>query len=148
MEVSKATNFVIDWFETNEMVNTVTVRPQTEIDFEKSNIYPLVNVDLTVLNPIGAVHRLTYSISVFQQRDIKPTINIDNKQLNTNMIDNLNETYSIASKFINWIRSFHNDADIDVFEVTDVIPSKNAFTNGLDGVTFSITLEVPDTSNC
>lgn len=148
MEVSIVTNFIIDKFESDSLVNTITVKPQTEIDFEKSNIYPLVNVDLTTLNPIGAVHRFTYSISIFQQRDIEPTINLDNKLLNTNMIDNLNETYSIASRFINNIRNFYNDEDVDVFGVTDVIPSKNAFTNGLDGVTFNITLEIPDLTGC
>lgn len=148
MEVSIVTNFIIDKFESDSLVNTITVKPQTEIDFEKSNIYPLVNVDLTTLNPIGAVHRFTYAISIFQQRDIEPTINLDNKLLNTNMIDNLNETYSIASRFINNIRNFYNDEDVDVFGVTEVIPSKNAFTNGLDGVTFNITLEIPDLTGC
>lgn len=148
MEVSIVTNFIIDKFESDSLVNTITVKPQTEIDFEKSNIYPLVNVDLTTLNPIGAVHRFTYTISVFQQRDTEPTINLNNKLLNTNMIDNLNETYSIASRFINNVRNFYNDKDVDVFEVTEVIPSKNAFTNGLDGVTFNITLEIPDLTGC
>lgn len=148
MEVSIVTNFIIDRFRANTLVNTISVKPQSEIDFEKSNIYPLVNIDLTALQPLESVHQMTFNITVFQQRDTKPTINLDNKLLNTNLIDNLNETYSIASKFINYIRSFNNDEDIEVISITEVIPLKNALTNGLDGVTFNITLEIPDLTGC
>lgn len=148
MEVSIVTNFIIDRFRANTLVNTISVKPQSEIDFEKSNIYPLVNIDLTALQPLESVHQMTFNITVFQQRDTKPTINLDNKLLNTNLIDNLNETYSIASKFINYIRSFNNDEDIEVISTTEVTPLKNALTNGLDGVTFNIVLEIPDLTGC
>lgn len=148
MEVSIVTNFIIDRFRANTLVNTISVKPQSEIDFEKSNIYPLVNIDLTALQPLESVHQMTFNITVFQQRDTKPTINLDNKLLNTNLIDNLNETYSIASKFINYIRSFNNDEGIEVINITEVIPLKNALTNGLDGVTFNIVLEIPDLTGC
>lgn len=148
MEVSIVTNFVIDRFRANTLVNTISVKPQSEIDFEKSNIYPLVNIDLTALQPIESVHQMTFNITVFQQRDTKPTINLDNKLLNTNLIDNLNETYSIASKFINYIRSFNNDEDIEVISISEVTPLKNVLTNGLDGVTFNIVLEIPDLTGC
>ena len=148
MEVSIVTNFIIDRFRANTMVNTISVKPQSEIDFEKSNIYPLVNIDLTALQPLESVHQMTFNITVFQQRDIKPTINLDNKLLNTNLIDNLNETYSIASKFINYMRSFNNDEDIEVISISEVTPLKNVLTNGLDGVTFNIVLEIPDLTGC
>lgn len=148
MEVSIVTNFIIDRFRANTMVNTISVKPQSEIDFEKSNVYPLVNVDLTALQPIESVHQMTFNITVFQQRDIKPTINLDNKLLNTNLIDNLNETYSIASKFINYMRSFNNDEDIEVISISEVTPLKNVLTNGLDGVTFNVVLEIPDLTGC
>lgn len=148
MEVTTVTNFVLDRFKDNPLTNTLSVMKQSEIDFNKANIYPLVNVDLIQSDIIGNVHRLNYIITIFQQRDSKPTMNLDNKLLNTNMIDNLNEAYFIATKFINNVRSFNNDDDIDIFFVSPITFLKNVGTQLLDGVTFTITLDIPDSTGC
>ena len=107
-----------------------------------------MDIDLNQSEVLETVHRFYYIIHIYQQRDIEPKVNLDNKLLNTNMIDNLNETYSIATKLINNVRSYNNDLDIDVVQVTPVEMLKNVSTNLLDGVTFTIVLEIPNTTGC
>ena len=148
MELSIATNFLIERFQDNPLVNTISCMKQTEIDHNKANIYPLVNIDLNQSEVLETVHRFYYIIHIYQQRDSEPRTNLNNKLLNTNMIDNLNETYSIATKLINNVRSYNNDLDIDVVQVTPVEMLKNVSTNLLDGVTFTIVIEAPNTTGC
>lgn len=148
MELSIVTKYVIEEFRKNPLVNTISVSKQSEIDFNKANIYPIVNIDLISSDIVGNVHRFTYVIHILQQRDLKSETNLDNKLLNTNMIDNLNETYSVATKFINNIRSYNNEFDIDVFFVTPITMLKYNYSNLLDGVTFSVTLDIPDSTGC
>lgn len=148
MEVSTTTNFVIEKFRENPLVNTISVSKQTEIDHNKANIYPLVNIDLVQSEVLETSHRMYYTVHIYQQRDSEPRTNLDNKLLNTNMIDNLNETYMIASKFINNVRSYNNEHDIDVYQVSTVEMLKNVSTNLLDGVTFTMVLDIPDSTGC
>lgn len=148
MELSITTKYVIDKFRENPLTNTITVGKYSEIDFNKSNIYPLVNIDLVQSEILDNVHRFNYNITILQQRDLPSNLNLDNKLLNTNMIDNLNETYSIATKFINNIRSYNNEFDIDVFSITTIQMIKYSGTNLLDGVSFNIVLDIPDNTGC
>lgn len=148
MELSITTKYVIDKFKENPLTNTIVIGKASEIDTNKSNIYPLVNIDILQSEILDNVHRINYNITILQQRDITNTLNLDNKLLNENMIDNLNETYNIATKFINNIRSYNNEFDIDVVSVTSVQMIKYARTNLLDGVTFNIVLDIPDNTGC
>lgn len=148
MELSITTKYVIDKFKENPLTNTIVIGKASEIDTNKSNIYPLVNIDILQSEILDNVHRINYNITILQQRDIANTLNLDNKLLNENMIDNLNETYSIATKFINNIRSYNNEFDIDVVSVTSVQMIKYARTNLLDGVSFNVVLDIPDNTGC
>lgn len=148
MELSITTKYVIDKFKENPLTNTIVIGKASEIDTNKSNIYPLVNIDILQSEILDNVHRINYNITILQQRDITNTLNLDNKLLNENMIDNLNETYNIATKFINNIRSYNNEFDIDVVSVTSVQMIKYARTNLLDGVSFNIVLDIPDSTGC
>lgn len=148
MELSITTKYVIDKFKENPLTNTIVIGKASEIDTNKSNIYPLVNIDILQSEILDNVHRINYNITILQQRDITNTLNLDNKLLNENMIDNLNETYSIATKFINNIRSYNNEFDIDVVSVTSVQMIKYARTNLLDGVSFNVVLDIPDNTGC
>ena len=148
MEISIVTKYVIEKFKENPLTNTIVIGKSSEIDTNKSNIYPLVNIDIIQAEILDNVHRINYFITILQQRDISSKLNLDNKLLNENMVDNLNETYNIATKFINNIRSFNNDQNIDVVSVTPVQMIKYAGTNLLDGVSFNIVLDIPDNTGC
>lgn len=152
MEISRTTEYLINKFKENPLTNTIVIGKESEIDHNKSNIYPLVNIDIVqseIIDLTGSItHRINYNINILQQRDLPSKLNLDNKLLNTNMVDNLNETYVIATKAINNIRSYHNDLDIEVYSVTPIQMVKYSGTNLLDGVYFNIVLEIPDSTGC
>ena len=148
MIISTITDYVIREFQSNPLVNTVSFKPTDEMDYNKANIYPLVNIDLINSAYIQEVHQLNFLITIYQQRDSKPEMNLENKLLNTNQIDNYNETHTIATKFINHLNSYHNDEGIEIFSLGTIEYLAYDNTNLLDGVRFNIVLSMYDNIGC
>ena len=141
--VSTVTFFVEELFRTNPLVNTITYSKSNEIDLNKENIYPLVNIDELNMVIDDQVIYQTYEIYILEARDITPVLNND-KLFVDNLIDNLNETTYIATKFINAVRRIGNDDCIDVDTISDIQFVKNDYGNGLDGCYFTIRLSIPN----
>jgi hypothetical protein len=143
-EVSKIYDFLIGLFQSNDLVNTISMVNTMDIDSNKENIYPLVNLDLRETETQDQAIVFSFRITILQQRDIKP-IKIDSKLLsNTNYIDNLNETHSILNKFINYLVRQNNDYDIEIVQQgTNKILKEFGLSN-LDGVQLDIDLAIPN----
>lgn len=141
-ELSKINDFVINIFQGNPLVNTITIVPTIEMDANKEILYPLVNIDLRESDIEGDAVIATYKISVVQQRDV---INekTNNKLLtDSNYLDNMNETHSIINKFITYLNLQNNDSNIEIQSLTKLKPLKNVGLNGLDGFQFDIELSI------
>lgn len=141
-ELSKINDFVINIFQVNPLVNTITIVPTIEMDANKEILYPLVNIDLRESDIEGDAVIATYKISVVQQRDV---INekTNNKLLtDSNYLDNMNETHSIINKFITYLNLQNNDSNIEIQSLTKLKPLKNVGLNGLDGFQFDIELSI------
>ena len=76
-ELSTVSIFLIDKFKSQPLVNTITFEKTGEIDTNKNNIYPLVNIDIVDSDPIGNILTFNYNITILQQRDIDNEINND-----------------------------------------------------------------------
>ncbi len=141
--ISKVTFYIEDLFRSNPMVNTITYSKSDEIDLNKENIYPLVNID--TLNTVieDQVIYINYEIYILEARDFSPVLNND-KLYGSNLIDNLNECAFIATKFINTVRRIGNDDNIDTDIISDIIFVKNDRGNGLDGCYFNIRMSIPN----
>lgn len=136
--------FIIGQFQSNDLVNTISIVPFAEIDTNKENIYPLVNIDLIDIETESDYLTYNFNITVIQQRDIKP-IKIDSKLLeNINYIDNLNETVSIANRFINVIEKQNNDSNIELQSLSRLRVLKEWGRGICDGVRFDISLSIPN----
>lgn len=141
-ELSKINDFVINIFQVNPLVNTITIVPTIEMDANKEILYPLVNIYLRESDIEGDAVIATYKISVVQQRDV---INekTNNKLLtDSNYLDNMNETHSIINKFITYLNLQNNDSNIEIQSLTKLKPLKNVGLNGLDGFQFDIELSI------
>jgi hypothetical protein len=141
-ELSLLNDFVINIFQGNPLVNTITIVPTIEMDANKENIYPLVNIDLRESDIENDAVIASYKISVVQQRDV---INqkTNNKLLtDSNYLDNMNETHSIINKFITYLNLQNNDSNIEIQSLTKLKPLKNVGLNGLDGFQFDIELSI------
>lgn len=139
MELYNATKKIIQIFNDNEVVNTITTEDSSNIDHNKKNIYPLVNIHLVdSLNTNDIIQTFNYEIIVVQQKEIIKDLNT-NKYDNDNTLDNLNECNEILNSFIKNIRKeqYMNLVNQPLFEYL-----YNIHSNGIDGVRTLISVEV------
>lgn len=143
-EVYTLNDWLIKEFQKNILVNTISTLPTLQIDTNIANIYPLVNLDLLDTDITESLISANYRITIVQQRDTKPTAT-DNKLLtDSNYIDNVSETHSIAHKLINKLLRDNNDENIIITAQTTLRQLKNWSRNSLDGVQFELELSIPN----
>ena len=143
-EISKIYDYVIELFNSNNLVNTISIVPTIEMDNNKENIYQLVNVDLTNTTIDEQIVIADFEITIVQQRNTT-SIKTDSKLLNdTNYLDNINETHATAERFINVIQHQNNSLNIELSSITKLRPLKNWSRNSLDGFQFNVSLSIPN----
>lgn len=142
-ELSLMNDFVISQFQSNNLVNTVSFVETEKINLNKENIYALVNIDLIDTDIQDDVIIVSYKITVVQGRDYEPRKTDSRLQGDINYIDNINETHSIAQRFINVLTRQNNDENIEIDSKTDISILKD-WKDGLDGVQFDIDLSIPN----
>lgn len=147
-ELFTVCKFLIDKFRENPIVNTISFEKTSNIDLNKENIFPLVNIDLINTDPIDNVLVFNFIINILQQRDYDNELNNDKLLDKTNLIDNLNECYGIATRLINNIRANFNDNFIEIRTLSPIQMVNNYNANSLDGVTFTLSLEIENTTPC
>jgi hypothetical protein len=114
------------------------------MDLNKENIYPLVNVDMTDADVQDDAIIFEFIITALEQREIKSQ-KTDSKLLSdSNYLDNINETLSIAQKFVNKLRRLNNDENIEIDALSTMDFLKEFRGAGLDGVQFTINLSIPN----
>ncbi len=142
-ELSLMNNFVEALFNADNLVNTITAVDTEKIDENKENIYALVNIDMTDSEVLNDAIIVSYTITVVQLRDVMPRKTDSKLQKDTNYIDNINETHSIAQRFINVITRQHNDENVEIQELSPLTVLKD-WKHGLDGVQFDVDLSIPN----
>ena len=143
-ELSTLNNFLIDQFEADDLVNTITMVTTKHIDNNKENIYQLVNIDYLQSEVLEDAIVARYLITAVQQRDIKPK-KLDSKlQLDINLIDNWNETHSVIQRFLNQFKSNNFKDNIDLYSQTTITVLQDWNKNGLDGHQITIELSIPN----
>ncbi|KLT69937.1 hypothetical protein [Flavobacterium sp. ABG] len=143
-EIYTLNNWLITEFQKNILVNTISTLPTLQLDVNTQNIYPLVNLDLQDTDITESTISINYRITIVQQRDVKPQLT-DNKLLvDTNYIDNVSETHSIAHKLLNKLLRDYNDNNIELTSQSTLRQLKNWSRNSLDGVQFDIELTIPN----
>ena len=143
-ELSLLTNFLISLFEGNDLVNTITAVQSKLMDNNKENIYCLVNIDYLESDILDDAIVARYLISVVQQRDIRPQKTDSKLQLDTNLIDNWNETHSVITRLLNQFRSNNYTNQIELFSKTTTTVLQDFNKNGLDGHQITIELSIPN----
>ena len=143
-ELSLLTNFLISLFEGNDLVNTITAVQSKLMDNNKENIYCLVNIDYLESDVLDDAIVARYLISVVQQRDIRPQKTDSKLQLDTNLIDNWNETHSVITRLLNQFRSNNYTNQIELFSKTTTTVLQDFNKNGLDGHQITIELSIPN----
>ena len=139
-ELSIVSDFTINKFKSNPLVNTIAFEKTVEMDYNKENLYPLVNIDMVNSVVTDQEIGVNYIITIVEARDVDNELNND-KIYGTNMIDNLNECHTIAVKFVNEIRKQNNDYSIEMTNLSSITFLK-LYEGVLDGVRFTMTLNI------
>lgn len=143
-EIYNINDWLIKEFQKDELVNTISTLPTLQIDTQIANIYPLVNLDLLDTDITATQILANYRITIVQQRDTRTDVT-DNKLLtNSNYIDNVSETHSIAHKLLNKLLRGYNDLNIEIASQSILRQLKNWSRNSLDGVQFELELSIPN----
>ena len=136
--------FLIDYFSTDDLVNTVTLRKTSEIDENLNNIYQLVNLDMISSNVDEQVITFDFTITALQQRDTIPKVT-DNKLLtDTNYLSNMGETHFVLSRFLNYLNKNDNDYLIDSIQINSMRPLSGYNRQNLDGWQVTVQFELPN----
>ena len=145
--LSTVSNYTIEQFQSNTLVNTISFEKTSDMDVNKENIYPLVNIDLVNSTVTENEISVYYTITIVEDRNIEPVLNND-KLFGSNLIDNLNECHTIAVKFINELNRQNNDLGIELTQLSTLNFLK-LYGGVLDGVRFNVTLSIEnDISSC
>lgn len=143
MNISDIHNYIIEAFQNDPMVNTVSLKG----DSNKENIYPLVTLKLKRIGRQDTDDRFVFDIGVYQQRDKVGEINTSKLMEQDNYLDNLNDCQSIANRFIDKVQRLDVDSNITVdfsgFDIDTVFDGAN-----LDGLTFEGTFVTTHTGYC
>jgi len=143
-ELFLLTQFLVNMFGENDLVNTITLVESKHIDNNKENIYCLVNIDYLESETLPDAIIASYLITVVQQRDIRPQKTDSKLRLDTNLVDNLGETSAVITKFLNQMRSNNFENHIQLFSNTQSRKLENFNKNGLDGHQITIELAMPN----
>jgi hypothetical protein len=140
-ELFLLTNFLVEKFQENNTVNTVTLVETKNLDNNKENIYCLVNIDYLESETLPDAIISTFLITVVQQRDVRPQKTDSKLRLDTNLVDNLGETLAVITRFLNQMRSnIYIENHIELRSNTQSRKLENFNKNGLDG--HQITIEL------
>lgn len=141
--VSSCLELLVGYLNEDVDVNTITIfNDETDIDFDKKNIYNLVNINIVSAN--FESKQIGFEILFITQRDdVKATIT--NKLLgNDNRVDNIQVAHSVLNNLVKKLRLLNNDFDIEFVSATEPQIFFKAYTNGMDGMTIDVILNYPD----
>ena len=142
-ELSKVRRYIIDKFDADPLVNTITTLSEELIDTNKETIYPVVNIDYLDSDVLEDTVLFSFKITALDQNDVY-TKSTDSKLLeDTNQNDILNETFNICQSFINSFRQY-NDDNIEMQSKSIIQTIMNERLNGLSGHEFDIVLSIPN----
>ena len=148
--LSEVTNYIVNRFQQDEMVNTIELSIDGIIDTKKENIYPLVSIHYLGFDlpedEVIANDDDSFTITVLQQRDAVRRPTPSKLKTDINYIDNMNECKDICKKFVNYVRRLELD-NVNI-TITQAEPLNNYGGANLDGFRFDITLSIPNIGYC
>jgi hypothetical protein len=145
--ISTITDYIINRFDQDDLVNTITLSPINLVDTSKENIYPIVSIVFNNKTLDDDLLLFDYTIHVLQQRDVTRKVKSSKLSSEINWIDNLNECDSIVTEFVNYIRRMDLD-NYNVESLSDLEVLQNYGGAGLDGFAFDIVISYPNIGFC
>lgn len=136
-----ASQFLIDQFDSNSLVNTVIYGVPEAKDLNRTNIFPIVNISPSTLMTAGNRLEIEFDIAVLDIRKIPNQLQTS-KIFGDNLIDSLNTCSAIITKEITKLDLQRNEFDIVLVSSTAARPIIFSETNLLDGWETTIVISI------
>ena len=141
--VSNCLELLVGYLQEDIDVNTITIfQTDDDIDFNKKNIYNLVNIGIVSSNFESKT--IGFEVLFITQRDDVKTTITNKLEGNDNRVDNIQTAHSVLNNLVKKLRLLNNDYDIQFISTTEPQIFFKAYTNGMDGMTIEIVLQYPD----
>jgi hypothetical protein len=141
--VSNCLELLVGYLNEDIDVNTITIfKTDDDIDFNKKNIYNLVNIGIVSSNFESKT--IGFEVLFITQRDDVKTTITNKLEGNDNRVDNIQCAHSVLNNLVKKLRLLNNDFDIQFISATEPQIFFKAYTNGMDGMTIEIVLQYPD----
>lgn len=133
--------------ENDSLVNTVTNSEPDKIDWDKMNIFPLLNITVTGGSfSNGSTVNFTVELACLNIRETNKEINTDKFWGNDNEVDNMNNTLAVLNRIWSIAYKDFNDNNIRATENPTFIPLFEERTNLLDGWLLTFDVAIPNTT--
>lgn len=139
--------YMKELLEADPLVNTITNSTPDKIDWEKMNIFPLVNISIndgSFTN--GSTIKFNVEVAALDVRDKNNEISTDKFWNQDNEVDNLNEMLAVINRL--WTQMYIDFEDRDITSSEN--PTFNAIrednSNLLDGWVLTFDVEIPNTT--
>jgi hypothetical protein len=141
--VSNCLELLVGYLNEDIDVNTITIfQTDDDIDFNKKNIYNLVNIGIVSSNFESKT--IGFEVLFITQRDDVKTTITNKLEGNDNRVDNIQCAHSVMNNLVKKLRLLNNNYDIQFISATEPQIFFKAYTNGMDGMTIEIVLQYPD----
>jgi hypothetical protein len=132
--------------ERDVFVKTITRGDTTEVDINKTDIFPLLHVDIVSSSfPSDGVIRFNVDVSCLNIRMLNKEINTDKFHDNDNEDDNFNETLAVLNRIWLLMLKDFEENDITAELTADLEKIKESEQNLLDGWRMNFDVDVPNT---
>lgn len=136
MKVSEIIQYFVEGLEKENLINTITFEKTSEIDYNRANIYPLVNINPMYTEIQNGGIATTFEVVILLQRNDNNHSN-KSKLFKDNFIDNLSEATVIGNKIIQML---HMHPELTLNNTPTMSTVRHSRGNILDGVQFTMTI--------
>jgi len=130
--------------EQDSSVNTVTNNGRIDLDINKTDLFPIVDVFVTGATfPSDAVIRLTIELVCVDLRDINNEVTSDKFWNQDNEVDNLGETLMVINRIWKKLYKDFEDTNVTASESPALVPIEGDGKDVYDGWSITFDVDVP-----
>ena len=134
-----------DWFEANQLINTVTHGDMYRIDLSKQSIYAIAHIIIGEARPTSNAIQFTCSVVLADLVDISKNANTNNFIGNDNEIDVLNSMLVVGTEFVqHLLRGDLWSDNLELIGSPFLEPFIERFENNLAGWTVNFDVLIPN----
>jgi len=130
--------------EQDDSVNTVTNNGRIDLDINKTDLFPIVDVFVTGATfPSDAVIRLTIELVCVDLRDTNNEVTSDKFWNQDNEVDNLGETLMVINRIWKKLYKDFEDTNVTASESPALVPIEGDGKDVYDGWSITFDVDVP-----